>query len=299
MKGIITAIQRMSINDGPGIRTTVFLKGCNMRCKWCHNPETWSGRYELQYCESKCIHCFSCKKVCPADAVSIYDNRIEFDRLKCIVCGRCEAECYTGAVSVVGKEVSASEIMNELMTDNEYYKVSGGGITVSGGEPLLQNGFVAEIFKLCRHSGIHTAIETNMSIAWDKISSLIPWVDLWMCDLKMMDPVRHKAWTGIDNSAILENIRNLADSGAHLIVRTPVIPGVNDNAEDITSICRYLAGLGDNVTYEMLPFHRFGFDKFRSLSIMNEMEKCPDLDMEQYESLKKIPEKYKLKISVK
>lgn len=273
MKGIITAIQRMSIHDGPGIRSTLFMKGCNMRCRWCHNPETWSRHKQLQYVVSKCIHCGLCVGVCSREALSVRPDvdKLLIDRQKCDVCGRCTEICSGGALSLVGREVEIDEVMEQILDDMPFYKESGGGVTISGGEPLLQKKFVAELLSACRLAGIGTAVETNLNVEWDDIHELLPLVDVWMCDLKIADSSLHKEWTGTGNEKILVNLKLLAQHKVPLIVRTPVIPGVNDSRKSIGDICGLMQGMDNIVYYELLPFHSLGFDKYEMLGMNNSM----------------------------
>jgi len=282
----------MSIHDGPGLRTAVFLKGCNMRCKWCHNPETWSRKGQLQYVRSKCIGCGTCAAVCPNGVLTVSETglHIEFD--KCKVCGTCAASCPANAISIVGREVTPEGLWDEIKKDIPFFRNSGGGVTVSGGEPLLQKEFVKEFLTICRENGVNTAVETNMSEDWETIAEVNPLVDIWMCDLKMADTENHKHWTGIGNEQIIGNILKLAATGRKMTVRTPVIPGVNDTEMEIDAICRLLAPYSENVAYELLGFHTLGFNKFENLGIENELEDIEGLAINKLEELKQITERY-------
>lgn len=295
MKGRITSLQRMSIHDGPGIRTVVFMKGCNMRCKWCHNPETWSPTSQMQYIEEKCIHCHTCLIACPQQAIQSEEGRLNIDHHLCSVCGTCANVCSTQALSMVGESVSVVELWSRIEKDIPYFRSSGGGITLSGGEPLLQKDFVKEILRLCREKNIHTAIETNLSRDWEVIEELLPWVDVWMCDLKILDSDKHKQWTKIGNEIILQNIKKMGERKVPIIVRTPIIPQVNDTEEDIELICQYLAPFADSISYELLGFHTLGFPKYESLGMSNELieEKC--LSKERLNTLEQILSKYHFK----
>ena len=294
MRGIITTIQRMSIHDGPGLRSTVFMKGCNLRCRWCHNPETWSPARQLQHIPSKCIRCYTCLSVCPYGVFRTEKEEVKPDRDRCVLCGKCVENCPGEALSVVGRELSVEEAASELTADRPFYDTTGGGVTLSGGEPLLQPDFCRELLKICRNENIHTAIETNLSVDWQVISSIVSYVDLWMCDLKIHDTGKHKAWTGQGNETIMENFIKLSGTGARMTVRTPVIPGVNDTEEDIRQICDFLSGIHGNITYELLPFHTLGFEKFANLGMRNPMKGTGDLDPAVLERLKKIPAIYGL-----
>lgn len=195
--GMVTKVQRMSIHDGPGIRTTLFLKGCNFRCRWCHNPETWRREAQLERIAERCIACGACVPVCRTGALRPEEGGIGIDRERCDACGLCAAVCPARAMHLVGREVSADGLMRELRRDVPYFEESGGGVTLSGGEPLLQPAFVREVLSRCRAEGIPTAVETNLSVPSELIEELLPLVGLWMCDLKLADDSRHRRWTGV------------------------------------------------------------------------------------------------------
>lgn len=293
-KGVITTLQRMSVHDGPGLRTVVFMKGCNMRCRWCHNPETWSPHRQVQYIREKCIRCLTCAAVCPNRAIRPSEDgpRMDFDQ--CRACGTCADDCCTGAMSLVGREVSVEELRDEVRKDIPYFLNSGGGVTVSGGEPMLQKDFVREFLSVCRADGINTAIETNMAVEWADLNEVSTLVDFWMCDLKIYDSEKHKKWTGAGNRTVVDNILKMAATGRQMTVRTPVIPCVNDTAAEIEDICRLLAPFSGTVSYELMGFHTLGFSKYKSMGISNELEDAVCLPADQLEELKKIPVKYNL-----
>ena len=250
MTGLVSDIQRFSIHDGPGIRTTVFLKGCNLRCAWCHNPETLSARPEIQTFPDKCIACGACFGACATTARQRNaDGSATYSRDRCAACGACAKTCYAEALTLVGREMSADQVLREVLEDREFYAQSGGGVTLSGGEPLRQGDFCLELLRLCRSHGLHTAIETNLASPWEQIAAILPLLDLLIFDLKLFDGERHRRWTGVSNGAILTNVRRLEDylsnAGGNgteralsIIVRTPVIAGVNDDADEIAAIAR-------------------------------------------------------------
>lgn len=295
MKGIITSLQRLSIHDGSGIRTVAFLKGCNMRCKWCHNPETWSFHRQLQYLADKCIGCGTCASLCPAGALQCTSNKVLADYTKCNSCGICAAHCCTNAISLVGREISTEDLFSEIQKDIPYFRQSGGGVTLSGGEPLLQADFAVEFLSICRKNQISTAIESNFSVQWDIISRLLPLTDFWMCDLKTADDAKHRYWTGQGNGTVVENIIRFGKMKKELSVRTPVIPGVNDSPEDIRQICKLLSPYRETIRYSLLPFHTLGFGKFTSLGMTNEMNGTEALDKNRLNELKQIVSTYNLK----
>lgn len=267
MRGIITDIQRFSLHDGPGIRTTVFLKGCNLRCFWCHNPETLKRSPQVQVYPERCIGCGACVTACSHDARQQLDGEILYDRARCVECGTCAATCYAEAVVVVGRTVTADEVVAELLRDRAFYETSGGGVTLSGGEPLLQKDFALAIFKACSEAGIHTALETNAAWPWERAAPLIRATDLVMMDLKTLNDRIHREVTGASNLIVRRNAVRIARLGKPLIVRTPVIPGVNDTESDMRKIGAFLAGLPGLLYYELLPYHPLGADKYRRLGI--------------------------------
>jgi pyruvate formate lyase activating enzyme len=263
--GMVTDIQRFSIHDGPGIRTTVFLKGCNLRCVWCHNPETLDPAPELQTHPERCIACGACVIACRHGAHTLEGGRHAYDRTLCVRCGECARTCYAEGLALVGREMSAEEVVAEALEDRVFYEASGGGVTLSGGEPLYQPDFARSILAGCRAAGLHTAIETNLAWPWSRVESVLPLLDLVMFDLKCMDSARHAEWTGAPNGRILENAARLAQAPVPLVVRTPVIGGFNDCEEEIAAIARFIAPFPRLVRYELLPYHALGSGKWESL----------------------------------
>lgn len=288
MNGLITTIQRMSIHDGPGIRSTVFLKGCNMRCAWCHNPETLSSIPELEWIQQKCIGCNSCTEVCPTGAFSSTDGEIHFRKEDCTSCFRCLSVCYAEAIGKVGKEVTSEEVFAEVEQDFLFFRNSGGGITISGGEPMLQPEFTSQTLALFKRAGIHTALDTNLSISWSKYENVLPFTDLVLADLKLMNPALHQKWTGQSNRIILENLQKLDSTGIPYFIRTPVIPGLNDNEEEIKALAKFTSSLKNMEKLELLPFHSMGSFKYTNLEIKNPMGNTEDLSKERLEYVRKI-----------
>lgn len=293
MKGAVSVIQRMSVDDGPGIRSTLFLKGCNFRCGWCHNPETWSPLPGLQQIPCKCIRCHTCAGVCPRGAIAVSDTGIVVDRSLCNACGLCANACPSGSLLMSGYVAEAADVVRELAEDRIFYDESGGGVTISGGEPFVQAAFVAEVLELCKAQGIATAVESNISCRPEIIRRVLPLVDLWMVDLKTMDDGVHLRHTGASNASTISNVRFLSESGAKLVVRTPVIPGVNDNEESIGDICRFLSGL-KIMRYELLPFHTLGFDKYVQYGIRNDFAGVAPVGEKEIGALRKIVYRYGL-----
>jgi pyruvate formate lyase activating enzyme len=267
LRGLITNVQRFSIHDGPGIRTTVFFKGCPLRCFWCHNPETLRMQPEVQLFPDRCIGCGACFERCAHGAHVQVNGQRQFRRDLCQACGRCVETCYAEALVMAGRWWTPEELVAELLRDQPFYEQSGGGITLSGGEPLLQQPFSLRVLQMCRQAGLHTAIETAAFCRWESLAELLPWLDLVIMDVKLMDDAQHCTVTGVSNRRILENARRLAETDAPLIVRTPVIPTVNDAPHAICAVATFLRDFPNLLYYELMPFHRLAEGKYRSLDL--------------------------------
>lgn len=263
--GKIFNIQRFSVYDGPGIRTVVFFSGCNLNCLWCHNPESISNKQQLKYNSEQCILCGRCFGLCK-NKVHILENGAHIlDRNKCEVCLNCTKECYAEALVPVYREMTITELEKSILTDMEYFRQSGGGVTFSGGEPMLQVDFLCEILKACKSRDIHTAVDTAGAVRFEAFEKILPHCDLFLYDIKSYDGGVHKKLTGISNELILENLTRLSNiSGVNVTVRVPVIAGANGNTNEIESIAEFLSGI--NITKcELLPYHRLGEGKYKSL----------------------------------
>ena len=265
LKGLVTDIQRFSIHDGPGIRTTVFLKGCNLHCFWCHNPETISVKPELQLFLERCIGCGACFERCVNGAHAMEGGERVFHRELCRACGVCVETCYAQALVLMGQFKTVEQVVEEVLRDKPFYDTSGGGVTLSGGEPLLQFEFSYAILERCRQEGLHTAIETAANFPWERIEAILPVTDLVMMDVKLLDSERHREYTGVPNERILANARRLGEQDKPLIVRTPIVPGVNDAPDEIAAIARFAAELPALLCYELLPFHPMATSKYVGL----------------------------------
>ena len=278
--GTIFNIQPFSVYDGPGIRTTVFLKGCNLRCLWCHNPESWKIVPQLQFQEEKCVGCGNCFKICPKGAHQLNSSGHVIDRNLCVGCGLCAQSCYAGALVLTGKKVTTDEVMARLLEDASYFKNSGGGVTFSGGEAMMQLKFLKELLIKCKEAGIHTAVDTAGHFPFEQYQEILPYTDLFLYDIKAYDPETHRRLTGVDNYYILENLPLLLQNGAEVIVRIPCIP--DGNWQDMEQIARYLEKLPLKQV-ELLAYHRLGEGKRKSLGM--EMETFPAPSVKEMEAL--------------
>lgn len=271
-KATIFDIQRGSFVDGPGIRTTIFFKGCNLKCKWCHNPESQSPKQQILFYKNKCTGCERCKSVCP--------NNLE----KCEFCGKCALFCPNDAREICGKEYTANEVLTEILKDKEYYG-STGGATFSGGECMLQIDFLEEILRSCKQNAIHTAVDTAGNVPWEYFERILPYTDLFLYDVKCITEELHKDGTGVSNRLILENLKRLSENKAEIIVRIPVIPQFNGNLYEMQKTADFLNDLTIRKV-ELLPYHAMGEHKWGALGLLCQKYSVPALDdMQKFKSL--------------
>ncbi|MBQ8552098.1 MAG: glycyl-radical enzyme activating protein [Clostridia bacterium] len=259
--GRVFNIQRFSTHDGPGIRTTVFFKGCNLHCKWCHNPESISMKPQLELNTDLCIGCGACFHACPFHMIDESGAHI-IDRYKCTGCGKCTDTCYAKALTPVGKDTDTDELMKDILTDKMYFDLSNGGVTFSGGECMIQPDFLSELVAQCRKEGVHTAVDTAGNVPWSYFEKVD--ADMYLYDLKAVDPTLHKKLVGVDNKLILENLKRLSDAGKRMWIRIPYVPDCNDG--EIPAMAEFLRGITAE-KIELLPYHRLGEGKYDSLGI--------------------------------
>jgi pyruvate formate lyase activating enzyme len=265
--GTVFDIRRYSIHDGPGIRTTVFLKGCALSCWWCHNPESQTPGPELVVRGNRCIRCGACVAACGRGGAALGDAGPETDRARCAGCDSyaCAAVCYADAREVAGTAMSVAQVLEAAARDEPFYRESGGGVTLSGGEPLLQADFTLALLVALRARGIPTALDTCGHVPWAVLDRVRPHVDLFLYDVKLMDEERHRRFTGVSNRRILENLRALSERGHRIVLRLPIIPGVSDDEANVRAVTALAAGLPHLAGVDLLPYHRIGVDKYARL----------------------------------
>ena len=294
ISGLVTNIQGYSIHDGPGIRTVVFLKGCSLECQWCSNPECISPHPEVGFVKALCTRCGDCAEVCPNGALDYQAGELpRIDRARCDGCGICCSACSYQALVLYGKAMNAEEIFEAVSRDKMFYETSGGGITASGGEPLLQSQLVSDLFQKCHQDGIHTCIETSGYVAESALKQVLPYTDYILYDLKCMNSEKHRRFTGKPNDLILSNARIAAESGVETLFRMPLVPGINDDEQNIRETADFLHGLGNNVLrIELMPYHRLGKGKYESLDRTYPLPDVTSPEPEHLELIKKAFESY-------
>ena len=288
MKATVFNIQRFSTEDGPGIRTTVFFKGCPLSCVWCHNPEGISPRPQLFWYANRCIGVRDCLKACPENALDLTPKGMTIDRERCTACGLCEEACPAAALEVIGKPWSVEDLVQEVKKDEPFFRNSGGGITLGGGEPMFQAEFVAAFLRRCREDGLSTAMDTCGLAPWARYEEILPYVDLLLLDLKQMDPETHLKATGVKLEPILETARRLGEiSGLTLWIRTPVIPGFTDAEENVRAAARFIARHMPNVRrYDLLGFNNLCIGQYDRLGMTFVLRDAQLMRRERMEALK-------------
>jgi pyruvate formate lyase activating enzyme len=295
--GTVFNIQHYSIHDGPGIRTTVFVNGCPLRCAWCQNPESQTKVPRLFFTLEKCTGCGKCVDICPQKATSIVEGHSRTNREICRACGTCLGECPNEARALMGRQMTAQEVFEDVNSDSIFYKNSGGGVTVSGGDPLAQPDFVIEILRLCKQAGMHTAIDTSGYANWETFKRVLQFVDLVLFDFKHMDPEEHKRCTGVSNNLILENAKKIIIEcpSVKLLARIPVVPGYNDSKENIIMTARFISKeLGKSIKVHLLPYHRMAETKYERLEEPQLALTIEPPSDEYMEELRKIVESFGL-----
>lgn len=299
IKGMIFDIKRFEIHDGPGIRTTVFLKGCPLRCWWCHNPEGISPKRELMYFEYKCIHCKTCEKICQINAIKFINEQVKINREKCYGCGMCAEYCPSEALRIIGYEITVEELIKEIEKDLKLYDISSGGITFSGGEPLYQPEFLFKVLRECKKAKINTALDTSGYASKEVFKSIIPYVDIFLYDIKIMKEEEHYKYIGTSNKPILENLKLLIDvgRGKDVILRFPVVPNITDTEENINEIIKFIKTLRKVEEIDLLPFHDVK-EKYMRLGKEYKMTNSDPPTLQKLKILKEVFEGIGLKVKI-
>ena len=300
IRGEIFDIQRFSIHDGPGIRTVVFLKGCSLYCPWCCNPEGISYKSELAYYPQKCFDCGECIHICPQKAItrSCKEDGVSIDREKCNNCGVCVPVCNSKALTLMGEEISAGQVMKEVKKDTVFYRVSGGGLTLSGGEPLEQIDFTEALLSVAKQDGINTAVETCGYTSSENFRRVLKNVDYLLYDIKHTDSKKHKDFTGKDNKLILENMKLAVQICPSVTARVPYIPGFNDSEKEILEIADFISSIS-LASLHILPYHNLGFSKYKSLGKIYQMASTKSVERKKVQRIKRvIEERYPIKVRV-
>lgn len=288
-------IKHFAVHDGPGIRTTVFFKGCPLKCQWCHNPESIRKKKQLGYLTHKCVGCGKCVVACPQGAHTFTNEGIHtFDREKCIACGECVKACPASALSLYGKEAELQAVLDELLEDKDFYESSEGGVTLSGGECLMQPDFCAELLKRLKENGIHTAVDTCGFVSKDAIDKILPYTDLFLYDMKAFDEKVHVKCTSRSNKTILENLKHIDDCGAEIEIRIPFVP--HYNSDQIEKIAGFLSVLKNITKVKVLPYHNYAGTKYKSLDMPDTLPKKLPEDSE-IKAAERILETYGLTIA--
>jgi pyruvate formate lyase activating enzyme len=285
MKAVISNIQGFSIHDGPGIRTVVFFKGCPLRCRWCANPECISPEVQVGFIANLCAYCHKCFSVCPEKALTEDPARHRIDDARCTGCGKCVDVCDDKALVRYGTEMRVGDVFDAVSRDKMFYG-TGGGVTVSGGEPLLQPAFVRELFELCKNDGIGTCVETCGFVPEPNLLEVLPLADHLLFDLKHMDPELHRKYTGQSNDIILRNASLAAKNGADIVFRIPLIPGVNNDDRNITATSEFVLSLPGQNRIQLMPYHRLGESKYKALGKPILMHDVSVMTPEQLEAVK-------------
>lgn len=298
MEGVIFDIQRYSISDGPGIRTTVFFKGCPLKCIWCANPESHNSHPQLFYFDSLCVRCYRCIEVCSTGASTITANgSIHVNRKVCKACGQCTKVCHTEARTISGKTMNIEEVLEIVKKDSLFYRNSGGGITASGGEPTYQPDFLQEFFKRCQENWFHTCLDTCGYVQWDVFESILEYTDLVLFDIKHMDQVKHRELTGVNSDLILKNATKIVQKGKPIIMRLPLIPGYNNSKENVKAVGEFMNQLGLR-RVDILPYHQLGKRKYESLGKKYILRDVKSYKEEQVDLIIRELESYDLDVSI-
>ena len=297
-KQLVLSITRMTVHNGPGIRTLILLKGCPLRCIWCSTPESQNNEPEIAVYPDKCIHCDQCLPVCPVNAINITEETVSIDRARCDGCGECVKVCYSEALKLLGQEMTVRELIDEVRKDAVAYRHSGGGVTVSGGEPLLNIDFILELVKAFKEENISVGIDTCGYLPRESIEQVLPYVDFFLWDIKHMNGEKHRELTGVSNRLILDNARYVSEKNVPLYIRIPVVPGYNDSEDNIRATCEFAGSLSSLVEVSLLPLHHLGKARYYSLDRDYPIADIPPIEDNVLQTIKKLVESYGLNCSI-
>jgi pyruvate formate lyase activating enzyme len=297
-KQVVLSIARMTVHNGPGIRTLILFKGCPLGCLWCSTPESQKEEPEIAIFPDKCINCGRCIPVCPLNTVNLENETISINRSLCNNCGRCADVCHSEAIRLLGQRMTVEELVEEAKKDIIFYKHSCGGVTLSGGEPLLNPGFVLKLLRALKEEGISTGVDTCGHVPWANIEQVLPYIDFFLWDIKHMNSQKHREFTGVSNELILSNARSVSDRDIPLYIRVAVIPGYNDSEENIRATCEFARGLSSVVEVDLLPLHHLGKARYDSLNrayLIADIPLIPDIVLQH---MKQLVESYGLQGSI-
>ena len=297
-KRLVISITRMTVHNGPGIRTLILLKGCPLRCIWCSTPESWKESPEIAFYPDNCILCNDCLPVCPKNAITTGDKAVVIDRELCDSCGRCADVCNTEALRLLGQQYTADELVCEVKKDEIVYKHSGGGVTVSGGEPLLEPEFATELLRALKQNGVNTGADTCGFVSRNNIEAVLPYIDFFLWDIKHMDDDTHRKLTGVSNRLILDNLRFVSDNNIPVYLKIPVIPGYNDSEENLRAVCDFARNLPSLVEINLLPLHHLGKARYTALGLEYPIDGIPFIQDDVLTEMKHLVESYGPKCSI-